>query len=91
MLRIGSGAGFAGDRIEPAKALVEEANLDYLILEGLAERTIALAQKQKRSHPNHGYNQYLEERIRVLLPLLLEKKVRLITDRKSTRLNSSHQ
>ncbi len=80
MLRIGSGAGFAGDRIEPAIALVEQGNLDYLILEGLAERTIALAQKHKKTNPRHGYNIYLEERIRVLLPLLLKKNVRLITN-----------
>nr|WP_026021648.1 acyclic terpene utilization AtuA family protein [Bacillus timonensis] len=80
MLRIGSGAGFAGDRIEPAKALVEKGNLDYLILEGLAERTIALAQKHKQKNPSQGYNEYLEERIRVLLPILLKKKVRLITN-----------
>lgn len=80
MLRIGSGAGFAGDRIEPAKALVEDANLNYLILEGLAERTIALAQKQKKQNPNLGYNEYLEERIRHLLPSLLKNKVRLITN-----------
>ncbi|KAF0823732.1 acyclic terpene utilization AtuA family protein [Cytobacillus firmus] len=80
MLRIGSGAGFAGDRIEPAKALVEKANLDYLILEGLAERTIALAQRQKRMDPALGYNEYLEERIRLLLPSLLKNKVRLITN-----------
>lgn len=80
MLRIGSGAGFAGDRIEPAKALVEEGKLDYLILEGLAERTIALSQKQKQRNPSHGYNEYLEERIRILLPILLKKKVRLITN-----------
>ncbi|MBT2687207.1 DUF1446 domain-containing protein [Bacillus sp. ISL-47] len=80
MLRIGSGAGFAGDRIEPAKALVEKANLDYLILEGLAERTIALAQRQKRNNPKLGYNEYLEERIRALLPSLLKNNVRLITN-----------
>ena len=80
MLRIGSGAGFAGDRIEPAKALVEEGNLDYLILEGLAERTIALSQRQKRRNPSLGYNEYLEERIRVLLPLLLKNNVKLITN-----------
>jgi len=80
LLRIGSGAGFAGDRIEPAKALVEEGNLDYLILEGLAERTIALSQKQKQINPSHGYNEYLEERIRILLPILLKKNVRLITN-----------
>lgn len=80
MLRIGSGAGFAGDRIEPAKLLVEKAELDYLVLEGLAERTIALAQKEKMTNEERGYNEYLEDRIRDLLPLLLEKKVRLITN-----------
>lgn len=80
MLRIGSGAGFAGDRIEPAKILIEEAELDYIILEGLAERTIALSQKQKRKDSNLGYNEYLEERIQALLPSLLKNKVRLITN-----------
>ncbi|WP_180321147.1 acyclic terpene utilization AtuA family protein [Neobacillus mesonae] len=80
LLRIGTGAGFAGDRLEPAQALVEEANLDYLILEGLAERTIALSQKQKRKNPNLGYNEYLEERIRILLPALIKNNVRLITN-----------
>lgn len=80
MLRIGSGAGFVGDRFEPAKILIERANLDYLILEGLAERTIALAQKQKRKDPNLGYNEYLEERIRSLLASLIKNKVRLITN-----------
>ena len=46
-VRIGSGAGYAGDRIEPAIDLIEKGNLDYIIFECLAERTISLAQKQK--------------------------------------------
>ncbi|TMH27319.1 MAG: DUF1446 domain-containing protein, partial [Betaproteobacteria bacterium] len=36
-VRIGSGAGFAGDRLEPALLLAERGNLDYLALECLAE------------------------------------------------------
>jgi len=43
-LRIGAGAGYAGDRIPPALALAEKGQLDYLVFECLAERTIALAQ-----------------------------------------------
>ncbi|HWN31416.1 MAG TPA: acyclic terpene utilization AtuA family protein, partial [Pseudonocardia sp.] len=39
-LRIGAGAGFAGDRVPPAVDLVERGALDYLVLECLAERTI---------------------------------------------------
>jgi len=33
VLRIGCGAGFSGDRIEPATVLAEKCNLDYLVLE----------------------------------------------------------
>ena len=35
-IRIGSGAGYAGDRIEPAVELMEKGNLDYIIFECLA-------------------------------------------------------
>lgn len=80
MLRIGSGAGFSGDRLEPAEVLLEQINLDYLVLECLAERTIALAQKQKSHEANTGYDPLLERRIRRLLPLLLKKGVRLVTN-----------
>ncbi|MCZ7024038.1 acyclic terpene utilization AtuA family protein, partial [Salmonella enterica] len=38
-LRIGSGAGYSGDRIEPAVELAEQGDLDYLVFECLAERT----------------------------------------------------
>lgn len=79
-VRIGCGAGFSGDRLEPALVLVQQGNLDYLVLECLAERTIALAQKRKRQDPNLGYDPLLEHRIEGLLPYLLEKKVRLITN-----------
>lgn len=79
-IRIGCGAGFSGDRLEPAQILVEKGNLDYLVLECLAERTIALAQKRKKQDPNLGYDVLLERRIQGLLPLLLAHKCRLITN-----------
>jgi hypothetical protein len=44
-IRIGSGAGYSGDRIEPAVELAEKGSLDYLVFECLGERTIALAQQ----------------------------------------------
>lgn len=55
-LRIGSGAGYGGDRIEPAIDLLKHADLDYIIFECLAERTIALANQEKSIDPNKGYN-----------------------------------
>lgn len=79
-IRIGCGAGFSGDRIEPAVVLAERAGLDYLVLECLAERTIALAQKRKLEDPSLGYDPLLERRITALLPHLIRNNTRLITN-----------
>ncbi len=79
-VRIGAGAGFAGDRIEPAVELVREGRLDYLIFECLAERTIALAQRARLSDPDAGYDPLLEARIRAVLPLCVAKGVRIISN-----------
>ncbi|HEY3678160.1 MAG TPA: acyclic terpene utilization AtuA family protein, partial [Bradyrhizobium sp.] len=32
-IRIGSGAGYSGDRIEPALELAEKGGIDYLVFE----------------------------------------------------------
>ncbi|MCP9757363.1 DUF1446 domain-containing protein [Lacihabitans sp. CCS-44] len=79
-IRIGCGAGFSGDRIEPAVILAEKGELDYLVLECLAERTIALAQKRKMADPSKGYDPLLERRIETLLPHLVKNNIRLITN-----------
>jgi hypothetical protein len=79
-LRIGAGAGFQGDRFEPAFILAEQGDLDYLVLECLAERTIALAHKARLDNPALGYDAFLERRIGPLLPLLKRGAVRLITN-----------
>lgn len=79
-IRIGCGAGFSGDRLEPAIVLAEKGELDYLVLECLAERTIALAQKRKLQDPSKGYDPLLERRIESLLPLLIQNNIRLITN-----------
>nr|MBP8156319.1 DUF1446 domain-containing protein [Leadbetterella sp.] len=69
-----------GDRIEPAVILAEKGELDYLVLECLAERTIALAQKRKMADPSKGYDPLLERRIETLLPHLVKNNIRLITN-----------
>lgn len=79
-LRIGSGAGFAGDRLEPAVILAERGELQYLGLECLAERTIALAQLRKLKEPAEGYDALLARRMELLLPLVKKKRVRLVTN-----------
>ena len=67
-LRIGAGASYAGDRIEPATDLAARANLDYLVYETLAERTIAMANTLRMKDPEKGYNELLEERFTAALP-----------------------
>lgn len=79
-IRIGSGAGYAGDRIEPAVELMEKGNLDYIIFECLAERTIAIGQQDKLKDPSKGYNQLLEVRMNRILKLAKEKKIKVITN-----------
>jgi hypothetical protein len=79
-IRIGCAAGFSGDRLEPAIVLAERGDLDYLVLECLAERTIGLAQKRKLQDSTKGYDPLLERRIESLLPTLLRNKIRLITN-----------
>ena len=69
-LRLGGGAGFAGDRLDAPVDLAEHGALDYLVLECLAERTIALAQLRRRRDPASGYDARLAERIESLLPML---------------------
>ena len=63
-IRIGAGAGYAGDRIEPAVELAEKGRLDYLVFECLAERTIALAQQEKRTDPSRGYDPLYTDKIK---------------------------
>lgn len=79
-IRIGCGAGFSGDRMEPAIVLAEKGELDYLVLECLAERTIALAQKRKLADATKGYDPLLEKRITTLLPHIIKNNIRLITN-----------
>jgi hypothetical protein len=79
-IRIGCGAGFSGDRFEPSRILLENGKLDYLVLECLAERTIALAQKRKKGDPSKGYDPLLERRIEDLLPLLITSNTKLISN-----------
>jgi hypothetical protein len=67
-IRIGAGAGYAGDRIDPAVELAEKGDIRYLCLDCLAERTIAIAQLDKRRDPAAGYGQLLRERMQAILP-----------------------
>lgn len=65
-VRIGSGGGYANDRIAPAVDLIERAELDYLSLDCLAERTLAFAQT-RILNGGVGYDENLVERTKRLI------------------------
>lgn len=79
-VRIGSGAGYSGDRIEPAIELCAQGDIQYIGLECLAERTIALAQQEKMHNPAAGYDPLLEQRMKAILEICKSKGIRIITN-----------
>jgi len=60
--------------------LASQGELDYLALECLAERTIALAQLRKLADPTTGFDPLLETRMRALLPLAVRHRFRIVTN-----------
>src|SRR3954469_6205821 len=79
-IRIGSGAGYSGDRIEPALELAEKGDIQYLVFECLGERTVALAQQARIRDPDGGYDPLLEERMRMVLPVCAAKGIKIVTN-----------
>jgi hypothetical protein len=79
-IRIGSGAGYSGDRIEPAIELADKGDIQYLVFECLGERTVALAQQARMKNPDSGYDPLLEERMRAVLPLCAAKGIKIVTN-----------
>jgi hypothetical protein len=79
-VRIGSGAGYSGDRIEPAVELAERGGLRYLAFECLAERTIALAQQARMADPARGYDPLLADRMEAILPICARRGITIVTN-----------
>lgn len=67
-LRLGAGAGFAGDRIDPAVELARRARPDYLVFECLGERTVAAGHARRIADPAAGFDPLLAARLRAVLP-----------------------
>ncbi len=79
-IRIASGQGYWGDRFDAPLDQVKEGPIDYLVMDYLAEVTMSIMQKQKSRNPDLGYAKDFIPLMEKLLPLLVEKKVKLITN-----------
>jgi hypothetical protein len=78
--RLGTGAGFSADRLDPAIDLVRRGNLNAIVFECLGERTLASALRDKLADPTLGYNPLLEKRMKAVLPLCRASNTCLITN-----------
>src|SRR4051794_4140926 len=78
-IRIGGGSGFSNDRLDATLELVERGDIDVLMLETLAERTLALLQVARRKGGS-GYWDNLAGRLHVLLPAMAQHGTKFITN-----------
>lgn len=66
---VACGAGFAGDRVEPAVSLAASGTVDWVALECLAERTLVHGLVARAGDAAAGYDPRLERRLTPLLPV----------------------
>ena len=78
--RIGTGAGFSADRLDPAVDLVDRGELDAIVFECLGERTLAFAYRDRAADADRGYTPLLERRMRAILPGAIRNGVRVVTN-----------
>jgi hypothetical protein len=80
-IRIGAGAAWWGDRVEPAQWNAERGDLDYLCFETMAEATVSAAQVRARRDPSfEGYDTYLDDRMRAVLPGCMKRGTKIISN-----------
>ncbi len=80
ILRIGCGAGFSADRLDPAIDLIDRGELDVIVFECIGERTLAFGHRDRRADPESGYNPMLPRRMRAVLPRAAARATRVITN-----------
>jgi hypothetical protein len=80
VVRVASGQGFWGDWLEAPRRQVEGGDVDYLMLDYLAEVTMSILQKQKERDPNMGYARDFVGAIDSVLPAIAERGVRVIAN-----------
>lgn len=79
-VRIACGQGFWGDLQTAPLDQVTKGPVDYLMMDFLAEVTMSIMQKQKRRNPDLGYAKDLVHIIDQILPVCVEKNIRIVTN-----------
>ncbi|HEX8474771.1 MAG TPA: acyclic terpene utilization AtuA family protein [Pyrinomonadaceae bacterium] len=76
-IRIASGQGFWGDMLDAPVRQVEGGQIDYLMLDYLAEVTMSIMQKQRARDPQAGYARDFVPLMREILPACVERNIRV--------------
>jgi hypothetical protein len=80
VIRIASGQGFWGDRLDAPIEQVRGGPIDYLMMDYLAEVTMSILQKQRSRDPSQGYARDFVPLMEELFPDLLAKGIRVVTN-----------
>ncbi len=80
LVRVASGQGFWGDSLDAPRQQVEGGQIDYLMLDYLAEVTMSILQKQKERDPSMGYARDFVGAIESVLSGITERGVKVIAN-----------
>ena len=76
-VRIAAGQGFWGDLPDAPVQQVEGGQIDYLMLDYLAEVTMSIMQKQRSRDPRAGYAKDFIPLMKQILPACVERNIRV--------------
>lgn len=79
-VRVGNGQGFWGDSIDAPVELLRGGPIDYIGMDYLAEVTLSIMMRQKLKNPDLGYATDFIDFVRRVLPELVERNVRLLSN-----------
>ena len=80
-VRIGCGAGFWGDSPQGPQQLIESGEINYLVLDYLAEITMSILARMKARDPQLGYaTDFVTMVMKPLARQIAEKRIKVVTN-----------
>ncbi len=79
-VRVASGQGFWGDLLTAPVEQVRGGEIDYLMLDYLAEVTMSIMQKQRARNPEAGFARDFVSLMREILPDCVEKNIKVLSN-----------
>lgn len=79
-IRIGNAGGYWGDDLDALRRQLTQGKLDYVTMDFLAEITMSILKKQQLRNPEMGYAGDFLTQLKTCLPLIVEKKVKVINN-----------